>query len=236
MAVKEVISDNMASHHFEIQNRIKDVGIEDMFKRMYSHKFNEGLFPPSRSQGDETSISWEDKRFLSLMDKSAKRIEDHYELPLLLRKDQKRPNNRHQALKRLKHLKNKLERNPIFFGHHKELMDTLFQRGHTRKSSKPPAENKCWYVPHHGVYNDNKLNKIRVVFDCSAEYKGASLNNELMSGPDLTNQILGVLMRFGQESMAMMADIESMFLQVCVPEEHQNFLRFLWWENHNLKR
>ena len=31
-----------------------------------------------------------------------------------------------------------------------------------------------------------------------------------------------------------MADIELMFYQVHVPEKHQNFLRFLWWENNNL--
>ena len=160
---------------------------------MYSQEFNEGLFPPSRRQGGEISISWEDKRFLSLIDESAKRIRDHYELPLPFRNDPKMLNNRHQALQRLTYLKNKLERNPTFFGHYKEFMDTLFQRGHAKKSTKPPAESKCWYVPHHGVYNDNKPNRIRVVFYCSAEYKGASLNNELMSGLDLTNQIVGVL-------------------------------------------
>ena len=47
-----------------------------------------------------------------------------------------------------------------------------------------------------GVYNDNKANKLRLVFDCSAERKGESLSNELMSGPDLTNQTVGVLRRF----------------------------------------
>ena len=99
-----------------------------MFKRMYSQKFNEGLFPPSRRQGGEISISWEDKTFLSLINESAKRIRDHYELPLPFRNDPKMLNNRHQALQRLIYLKNKLERNPTFFGHYKEFMDTLFQR------------------------------------------------------------------------------------------------------------
>ena len=31
-----------------------------------------------------------------------------------------------------------------------------------------------------------------------------------------------------------MADIESMFYQVRVPERHRSFLRFLWWDNGNL--
>ena len=98
IAIKEVISDNVASHHFEIQNKIKDVGIEDMSKRMYNQEFNEGPFPSSRSQRDEISIFWEDKRLLSLMGESTRRIEDHYELPLPFRNDSNMPNNRHQTL------------------------------------------------------------------------------------------------------------------------------------------
>ena len=46
-----------------------------------------------------------------------------------------------------------------------------------------------------------------------------------MSGPDLTNQIIGVLIRFRQEPIAIVADIELMYYQVRVPEKHQNFLR-----------
>ena len=34
------------------------------------------------------------------------------------------------------------------------------------------------------------------VFDCSAEYRGISLNKSLMSGTDLRNQILGVITRY----------------------------------------
>ena len=55
-----------------------------------------------------------------------------------------------------------------------------------------------------------------------------------MSGPDLTNQIIGVLIRFRQEPIAIVADIELMYYQVRVPEKHQNFLRLRWWENNNL--
>ena len=66
---------------------------------------------------------------------------------------------------------------------------------------------------HHGVYNENKPSKIRVVFDCSTKYQGRSLNSELMSGLDLTNQISGVLIRFRKEPIAITADIESIFYQ-----------------------
>ena len=49
---------------------------------------------------------------------------------------------------------------------------------------------------------------IRLVFDCSSKYNDQSLNSELMSGPDLTNLLLGVLIRFRQYKVAFMGDIE----------------------------
>ena len=85
--------------------------------------------------------------------------------------------------------------------------------------------------PHHGVYHPKKPEKIRVVFDCSAEYQGHSLNRHLLQGLDLTNSLVGVLCRFRQDPVAFACDIEGMFHQVRMNEEHRDFLRFLWWEH-----
>ena len=56
-----------------------------------------------------------------------------------------------------------------------------------------------------------------------------------MSGPDLTKLLLGVLIRFRQEKVAFIGDIESMFYQVRIAEKHFSFLRSLWWENYDLE-
>ena len=69
---------------------------------------------------------------------------------------------------------------------------------------QPPG--KVWFIPHHGVYHPKKR-KLRVVFDCSATYQGISLNTELLQGPDLTNSLVGVIMRFRKEPIGFMADI-----------------------------
>ncbi|XP_072021571.1 uncharacterized protein [Amphiura filiformis] len=87
---------------------------------------------------------------------------------------------------------------------------------------------RTWYIPHHGVYHPRK-NKLRVVYDCAVNYMGHSLNKELLQGPDLTSSLVGVMLRFRQECIAVTADIESMFHQVQVPESDRNLLRFLWW-------
>ena len=93
---------------------------------------------------------------------------------------------------------------------------------------------KAWYIPHHGVYHPHKPGKIRVVFDCSATFKGLSLNSMLHKGPDLTNSLVRVLTRFREDRVAVMADIEAMFYQVRVPDRDSSFLRFLWWEDGDM--
>lgn len=51
------------------------------------------------------------------------------------------------------------------------------------------------YLPHHGVSHPCQPGKIRVVFDCSAEIRGISLNKELLPGLYL-GQLAEVLIRF----------------------------------------
>ena len=65
-------------------------------------------------------------------------------------------------------------------------MYELIKKGYARESTTAVEAGKCWYLPHHAVYHPNKLGKIRVVFDLSAEFHGTSINKALLSGPDLT--------------------------------------------------
>ena len=83
------------------------------------------------------------------------------------------------------------------------------------------------------MYHKKKSGKIRVVFDCSALYHGFSLNQQLLQGPDLTNNLTGVLCRFRMEQIAFMRDIKAMFHQVKVDGVHRDFLRFLLWDDEN---
>ena len=88
------------------------------------------------------------------------------------------------------------------------------------------TSKQVWYIPHHGEYHKKKPGKIRLLFDSSALCDGQSLNQQLLQGPDLTNNLTGVLCRFRQERIAFMCDIQGMFHQVKVNEEHRNLLRF----------
>lgn len=41
-----------------------------------------------------------------------------------------------------------------------------------------PAEK--WYIPHHSIYLPKKLEKLYVVFNCSAKQKGTNLNKNYL--------------------------------------------------------
>ena len=73
-----------------------------------------------------------------------------------------------------------------------------------------------------------------MVFDCSAKYQGTSLNDALLQGPDLTNNLVGILIRFRQDPVAFCADIKSMFLRVRVPSKDRDAMRFLWFTDNDL--
>ena len=79
-----------------------------------------------------------------------------------------------------------------------------------------------------------KAEKVRVVFDCAAKYCGTSLNQQLLQGPDLTNPLVGALIRFRQELVATAAGIKTMFHQIYVDPKDRDALRFLWWHDGDL--
>lgn len=56
----------------------------------------------------------------------------------------------------------------------------------------------------------------------------------MIQGPNLTNSLIGVLVRFCQENVAIMADIEKMFHQVKIAPQDIDFLCFLWWPDGNI--
>ena len=148
------------------------------------------------------------------------------------------PNNRSYAAKRLNGLLRTLKRKPQMPKDYVEFMGKILDKGHAVRV--PPEEipagegnGNVWYLPHFGVYHPKKPDQIRVVFDSSAEYQGTSLNRELLTGPDLTKSLVGVLIRFRREEVAAMCDVEQMFHSFHVDPRHRDFLRFLWFTDND---
>ena len=96
----------------------------------------------------------------------------------------------------------------------------LVANGFARKTTSSSTDGSTWnLVSHYGVYHPCKPGKIRVMFDCIAEFHGTSLNKELLLGPDITSQLVGLFTRFRTEEVAFMGNIEAIFHQVHIPKK-----------------
>ena len=49
------------------------------------------------------------------------------------------------------------------------------------------------YIPHHAVMNQYKPDKVCVVYDTAAKYRNCSLNDHLLKGPDLLNNLVSIV-------------------------------------------
>lgn len=84
---------------------------------------------------------------------------------------------------------------------------------------------ESWFIPHHMVRHNNKD---RIVFNCSFQYEGKSLNDLLLPGPVLGPSLLGVLIRFRQDPVAVSGDMKNMFHQIHLLPADKPALRFIW--------
>ena len=177
---------NHSSVMFSVKTKVKEIVSGDVLKVMERDFSDFGV-------GD-TKYSQEDKKFVSVLSQSIHFENGHYEMPLPFRgKDPRLPNNRAYALNRLKSLKRRLERDETYRQHYSQFMKELLKNNHAEIVPKDEmnSDRGCvWYIPHHGVYHPQKPDKIRIVFDCSAQFQGESLNAHLLQGPDLTNKLI----------------------------------------------
>ena len=185
---------------------------------------------------NDMKTSQEDLQFLKIMEEGVRKTEHgHCEMPLPFKERPLLPDNSSMAMTRLEHLKRKFLKDSKYKEDYIKFMNEVFSRRDAEEAPVLAQNDRVkWYTPHHGVYHPKK-NKIRVVFDCSARFKGTSLNDHLLSGPDLTNNLTGVLCRFRRYLYAITCDME-MFHQFVVIETDRDYLRFLWWPNGDTKQ
>jgi hypothetical protein len=188
--------------------------------------------------GDDTAMSVSDRKVLSVWEQSLERDGTHFSMDIPFKhRPSHLTNNKIMAEHRLHLLGKRLLRDSSLKEKYTAGIADLLDKGYAEMV--PPTEvdtasGYVWYLPHHPVIHPRKPDKLRIVFDCAAKYRGTSLNDEVHQGPDLTNKLIGVLLRFRQEPVALMADIESMFHQVHVNERERDVLRFLWWCNDDI--
>ena len=182
----------------------------------------------------EPVMSVDDKRALKTMQETVHLSEGKFcvGIPWKINPEEALQNNRSMAESRLRMLKRKFQSNSKLAEEYTKTVEAYIEEKQAVLVEEDDLNTPHqWFLPHHCVFKRSNPEKCRVVFDCAAQYKGVSLNDAILQGPNFLNNLSGVLIRFRKEPVAVVGDIKLMFHQCFVLEQDSRFLRFLWWPN-----
>ena len=152
--------------------------------------------------------SKEDELILESLEKTTCKVDGRYQVGLIWKDlNTNLPDNRAVAERRLH-----LESEPELNAKYRHAIDDDLQKEYIKKLPEQElsqANPHVWYLPHHSVLNPHKPGKVRRVIDAGANHQGTSLNDQSFPGTDLLNSLVGILLRFRHESIAMSATLKA---------------------------
>lgn len=161
------------------------------------------------------------------------KFDERFIVQLLFRKNAKRLGKSYEiAKRRLLAMERKFENNSELKIEYSRFMKEYEELGHMElvKDGEDEIEGETWYLPHHAAMKEcSTSTKLRVVFDTSCKTQsGVSLNDTLLKGPVIQDDIIFILARFRTHKYVLSADVEKMYRQIWVSEPHRNMQRILW--------
>lgn len=109
----------------------------------------------------------------------------------------------------------RLQRNPALYEAVRRQITEFKFKGFVHEATKDELQSfdvrRTWYLPLNVVTSPNKPGRIRLVWDAAAQVDGTSLNDQLLTGPDLLTSLLAVMFQFREREVAITADIMEMF-------------------------
>ncbi|XP_018393747.1 PREDICTED: uncharacterized protein LOC108772639, partial [Cyphomyrmex costatus] len=142
--------------------------------------------------------------------------------------------SREIAFKRLRGIERRFKREPTLKGHYAAFLEEYLSLGHMRRLEPPITDEPIsYYLPHHCVFKTvGQSSKIRIVFDASCRSSsGVSLNDALLVGPVVQQDLISILMRFRFFIYVITADIVKMYRQISVHASQTCLQRILWRED-----
>ena len=177
---------------------------------------------------NETPLSKDDTRAPEILNDTVRHKGERYEIGLFWKEKVILENNYPVAKSQIQSLEKKLSKDQLLKEMYQKTLDTDIEKGYVKPvifSSIAPS--RVWYLPHHPVTNPNKPGKVRRVSNAASVFKRNSLNSNLLTGPDLNNDMVGLLLCFRENPVAISADIEAVFMQIGIIEKDQPSMRFL---------
>lgn len=140
--------------------------------------------------------------------------------------------SRSTATRRFFALERRLDANPALKQMYAEFIAEYVRLGHMKEVDNFEAipHDRHYYIPHHCIIKpESTTTKLRVVFDASCQTStGISLNEALMVGPTVQDDLISIVLRFRLHRYAIVADIEKMYRMVLVRPEDQNLQLIIW--------
>ncbi|XP_063543203.1 uncharacterized protein LOC134751690 [Cydia strobilella] len=139
--------------------------------------------------------------------------------------------SRHIALQRLMHMEKRFANKPKFQKDYADFIDQYQKLNHLEDvDPQHKPTHKVYHLPHHAVIRESSsTTKLRVVFDGTAQpSNGSSLNDELLIGPSLLQDLRDLIVRWRTHKICLLADVKQMYRQILVAKEDVDYQRILW--------
>ena len=143
------------------------------------------------------------------------------------------PSNYATSLRRLKTQIPRLEKEPEVLMEYASIIQDRLEAGIIERVVELEKAPKVHYLPYQVVIRkESTTTKVQVVYDASSRVGkvDTSLNDCLHVGPSLNPLLFNILLRFRENRVVLVGDIEKAFLNVAVDVLDRDCLRFLWME------
>lgn len=138
------------------------------------------------------------------------------------------------ATRRQIQMERRFVNNPNFALEHRKFMSQYEALGHMKLIGDVQSINSKnqhhYYIPHHAVLKESSsTTKLRVVFDASSRStNGLSLNEQMLPGPRLQDDLSTIIMRWRKHPIVFSADVERMYRQIIIDEPDAAYQRIVW--------
>ncbi|XP_063901935.1 uncharacterized protein LOC135121564 [Zophobas morio] len=141
--------------------------------------------------------------------------------------------NRKNALRQFYNLERKLVKKPDLKADYSKFMREYKLLNHMEEVPPNEIENqRVTYLPHHAVFKESTSTKLRVVFNASSKTEsGLSLNDNLLAGPTIQDDLFAILTRFRTFKYVLSGDITKMYRMILMHPEHTDYQRIFWRDN-----
>lgn len=138
--------------------------------------------------------------------------------------------SREIAMRSLRQLEKRLSTNEKLRTEYNRVMQEYINLKHIETVNENEPSDRAVYLPHHAVVREDKdTTKVRVVYNASQEGEnGVSLNEQLLIGPSLQQELRDTLLRWRMHKTCFIADIIKMYRQIRVRREDVDYQRIVW--------